>query len=191
MSAQKFPNNITAGNTLVFTIDSDTHSPDDGYSAVLYLRGPSQGSPMFNVEFYARAVYGDQFKFVISATETAKLSEGRYLYAIVAYKVGSPSSLYGSPSVMQFTIEQGDTYVAPRADLNTETDFRTHAEIVLDNIEAVIENRATKDQKLYKINQRELERTPIADLLKLRDKYKSIVLAESKQAKYTLQTRMP
>ena len=51
-------------------------------------------------------------------------------------------------------------------------DGQDHIEKVIDTIEAVIEGRASKDQEGYKINDRELRRTPIADLLLLREKYK-------------------
>ena len=51
-------------------------------------------------------------------------------------------------------------------------DARSHVQRVLDAIEAVLEKRATLDQEQYRINNRELRRTPIADLLKLRDRYR-------------------
>lgn len=61
---------------------------------------------------------------------------------------------------------------------DTAQDLRSHAGRVLDAIEAVIESRATKDQERYSIAGRELWRTPIADLLRLRDYYRAEVLRE-------------
>lgn len=58
---------------------------------------------------------------------------------------------------------------------------KTHAQRTLEAIEAVIEKRATMDQERYRINNRELYRTPIADLLKLRDLYR-LEVAREKQA---------
>ena len=58
-------------------------------------------------------------------------------------------------------------------------DPRTHAQKVLESIEAVLEGRATKDQQSYKINNRELVRTDIADLLKLRETYRAEVAREA------------
>jgi hypothetical protein len=43
----------------------------------------------------------------------------------------------------------------------------------LDAIEATIEGRASKDQESYSIQGRSLARTPIADLILLRGKYKA------------------
>lgn len=57
-------------------------------------------------------------------------------------------------------------------------DSRSHAEKVLDAIEAVIERRASKDQEEYSIGGRSLKRTPIGDLIRLRDKYKAEVARE-------------
>ena len=48
-----------------------------------------------------------------------------------------------------------------------------HVRRVIDAIEAVIERRATKDQKSYSIDGRSLERTPIDELLLLRDRYRA------------------
>ena len=62
---------------------------------------------------------------------------------------------------------------------STGYDARTHARIVLDAIEAVIENRASKDQERYMIAGRELWRTPIPMLLKLRQTYRAEVKAQA------------
>lgn len=48
-----------------------------------------------------------------------------------------------------------------------------HIHRVLESIEAVIEKRATIDQERYTINNRELWRTPIPQLLELRDRYRA------------------
>lgn len=54
----------------------------------------------------------------------------------------------------------------------------SHAQKVLDAIEAVLEKRATLDQQRYSIADRELVRTPIPELLLLRDRYRSEVRRE-------------
>ncbi|WP_342627563.1 hypothetical protein AAC691_15525 [Nguyenibacter vanlangensis] len=59
------------------------------------------------------------------------------------------------------------------------TDIRSQNRRTYDAICAVIENRASMDQQSYKINNRELVRTPIADLLTLRARYKSLVAQEN------------
>ncbi|WP_123711612.1 hypothetical protein [Sinobacterium caligoides] len=64
----------------------------------------------------------------------------------------------------------------------TVGDDRTHAKRVLAAIEAVIEKRASRDQMAYSIDSRSLSRTPIADLMLLRDRYKTMVAMEDKKA---------
>lgn len=72
----------------------------------------------------------------------------------------------------------GETKVAQdMASAPAGYDGRSHAQRVLAAIEAVIEGRASVDQESYSINNRSLSRTPIADLLKLRDRYRSEVNA--------------
>lgn len=57
-------------------------------------------------------------------------------------------------------------------------DDRSHARIVLDAINAVLENRATKDQEEYQIGHRSLKRTPLNELYKFRQQYQGQVRSE-------------
>lgn len=75
-------------------------------------------------------------------------------------------------------VDHGTMKLLPRYDADSALDDRTHAKKMLEAIEAVLENRATKDQEEYTIGTRSLKRTPIADLLALRDKYRAEVRAE-------------
>lgn len=59
------------------------------------------------------------------------------------------------------------------------TDTRSQNRRTYDAICAVIENRASMDQESYRINNRELKRMPISDLLKLRARYASLVAQEN------------
>ena len=58
-------------------------------------------------------------------------------------------------------------------------DLRSHARKVLTNIEAVLEGRATLDQMSYTIDGRRLDRTPLADLMNMRDRYRRDVARET------------
>ena len=57
----------------------------------------------------------------------------------------------------------------------------SHAKIVLDAIEAVIENRATMDQSSMSIAGRSLSRLSIDELLTFRARYRAEYLKEVKQ----------
>ena len=62
----------------------------------------------------------------------------------------------------------------------TSASVRSHAKIVLDSIEAVIENRANIDQSSMSIAGRSLSRMSIDELLTFRDRYKAEYLKEVK-----------
>jgi len=70
------------------------------------------------------------------------------------------------------TVDSGTWEVIANRDAAT-SDPRNHVKKVLDAIESVIEGRASKDQESYSIQGRSLSRTPIADLVALRDKYRA------------------
>lgn len=79
----------------------------------------------------------------------------------------------------RITIDSGTWEIQPNRD-TTASDPRNHVKRVLDSIEAVIEGRATKDQENYSIQGRSLSRTPIPDLLVLRDRYKAEYVREQR-----------
>lgn len=116
---------------------------------------------------------GNQHRFAVPATATAGWAPGTYRYVIRA-QLGAEVDQVDAGSII---IQPNMATVQPGAEI------RTHAAIVLANIEAVLEKRATQDQQRYTINNRELWRTPIADLLLLRSTYRTIVLQEQRKAR--------
>jgi hypothetical protein len=116
------------------------------------------------------AASGTAHAVTVAAATTAAYAAG--LYAWVAW-VESGAERY--------TVDSGELRVLPDLRAGTATaaqDVRSHARRVLEAIEAVIEGRATRDQEEYRIADRMLKRTPIADLLALRDRYRAEVAAE-------------
>lgn len=116
----------------------------------------------------AATIDGDEFVFSADASTTATWSAGDYWYSV---RVTSGSAVQ--------ELESGQVTVLPdMATASSGYDGRTQAEIALAAIEAVLANRATKDQDRYRINNRELYRTSISDLVKLRDFYRDLVNRE-------------
>ena len=112
---------------------------------------------------------GDDFSVSVAKATTAAYAEG--LWSWVAQVANGTE---------RYTVDSGSINVLPDlATKSTGYDARTHARIVLDAIEAVIENRASKDQERYMIAGRELWRTPIPMLLKLRQTYRAEVKAQA------------
>ncbi|MTH79413.1 hypothetical protein [Paracoccus aestuariivivens] len=111
---------------------------------------------------------GAMHRLQASAPITAEWLPGRYVWALRA--------LRGS-DVIEY--QTGDLLIgADIASLTSGFDGRSHARRVLEAVEAVLENRASIDQERYSINNRELWRTPVADLLMLRSRYRDEVRRE-------------
>lgn len=108
---------------------------------------------------------GEQHSITADAATTAEWEAGQYWYSVRATSAADGS-------VQQ--VEEGTLQIMP--DLSAagaSYDGRNHVEKTLEALEAVIEGRASKDQERYRINNRELYRTPIGELLKMRAQYKA------------------
>lgn len=127
----------------------------DGWALTLIMRGPAA------IDLVATAD-GDTHILSAAATTTAAWAPGPYQ---VALRVTDGTQVV--------EVDEGLVrIVADLAGIAAGHDGRGHVRRVLDAIEAVIEGRATKDQESYKINNRELVRTPISELLKMRQTYR-------------------
>ena len=153
MSCVNFPEKIGAGLTFDVLLTLTAYPAPD-WSVTVYLRGPSA------IDLQAVAE-GSQHRIHADATTTASWAAGEYWYTMRATRAGE---------VVE--IETGQVTVVPdMASAGANYDGRSQAQIALDAINAVLAKRATLDQERYRINNRELYRTPIADLIKLRTFY--------------------
>jgi hypothetical protein len=121
------------------------------------------------------APQGDAFLFTAPAATTSGWAAGTYWYSLRATQ---------GTAIM----EAGSGELTVIADLSAVTgvyDGRSQAEIALAALDAVIAGRATRDQQRYKINERELWRMTIADLLKLRAYYSGKVARERTNSQKT------
>lgn len=151
------PLSFESGLTVKWTKDlSEDYPADDGWS-LQYNFINSSGK--FTVNAVAD---GKQFSNTISAATSAAISSGIYQWTARVTKDGEV-----------YQVGTGHCEVLKNLAVLTATEVRTHVKKVLDAIEAIIENRASKDQMGYTIEGRTLERTPIPDLLTLRAKYKA------------------
>jgi hypothetical protein len=157
-----FPAKIGAGLTfdLLLTL---TAYPAPAWAVSVYLRGPSSIS-------MTAAAEGSQHRFRKELGETANWAAGDYWYTLRAVDAATGDMV---------EVECGQVTITPDL-VNAAVGFdgRTPNQIALDAIEAVIAQRATLDQERYRINNRELYRTSIPDLLKLRDHYVRLVKRE-------------
>lgn len=155
---------FAAGTTFASLLTLTAHPAPD-WGVELIMRGPMA------IDVTASPI-GAQHALSASAAVTATWQPGIYWWAIRATQGAEVAH-----------VDEGQITVTPDlAAITGPHDDRSHAERVLAAIEAVLEKRATTDQQKYTINNRELWRTPIADLLLLRSRYQAEVAREkSKQ----------
>lgn len=135
------------------------------WALTLLLRGPAVIDLTANRD-------GARHVWDIAGGLTKDWTPGEYAYAIRATN--------GEDIV---EVESGRVRIVPDlAAMPAGDDGRSPNRIALDAIEAVIAKRATQGQERYRINNRELYRTPIVDLLKLRAHYLERVAREQAQA---------
>ncbi len=141
--------------------------PPATYSLKYSLRLGGAGTT--EVEIAATGSGSDYLVEVPSAT-TAAYTAGTYAWQ--AY-------ITRTSDAQRILVGTGTVTVVANRDAST-ADPRSHARKVLAAIEAVIESRATKDQEEYSIAGRSLRRTPLEDLIVLRDRYRADVQAEDR-----------
>lgn len=158
------PGELRAGDTWKWTVTLADYPASAGWSVTWRFRNAAGGFEA------TAAASGDDHAVTLAAATTAAFAAGTYAWAAQAAKAGE-----------KYTVDTGTLLVNPDVFAGTASaayDARSHARIVLDAVEAVLENRATLDQESYEIAGRALKRTPLQDLLKLRQHYLAAVQSE-------------
>lgn len=151
------PARVTAGLTLSRLVDLCLY-PAPAWTLTVVLRGAS-------VVNLTAAAEGAAHRLVADAETTGAWAPGRYWFA---------ARVEGDGGV--FEVANGTLQVDPDlAQAGEGYDGSTFAERSLVAIEAVLEKRASLDQERYRINNRELYRTPTTELTRLRDYYRAEV----------------
>lgn len=161
-------NLLTAGDTLDFETSVPEYPSSGGWTLKYRLAPRSAGTA---IDLTATAE-GDGYRVQAAAATTATWAAGFYTW-----------TAYVEKAAERYTVGRGQLEIrAASTTLAAGSDGRTHARKVLDAIEAVLEGRATLDQQEYAINGRSLKRTPIADLMRLRQLYRNEVQGEEAAA---------
>lgn len=158
------PLKVTAGDTLTWRRnDFSNYLPADGW-ALSYVLINAEGKITINA-----ATSGTGYLITVAAAISADYTAG--LYKWQAYVTNSGTG-------ERVNVGKGSIEVLPNFSAAATYESRSVVKQTLDAIEAVILGRASQDQESYAIMGRQLKRTPIEELLKLRDKYKSLYAAE-------------
>ncbi len=155
----KEPDIFVVGDTVKWNRTDLSDYPATTWTLTYYFYNSSKS---FSV---AATADGSTYSVVISATTSAGYTAGDYKW-----------DAYVSYGTERYKVDTG--YVTLKANSGALTggtgyDYSSTIKKIFDAIEAVIYGRASKDQSSYTIAGRTLERTPIADLIRLRNFYKS------------------
>lgn len=158
------PTELRAGLTWQWTREDLVDYPASTWTLKYWLK--KTGATGANLSIPAVAD-GDYFDVTVAASTTATYTAGEYTWVAVV-TAGSEA----------FEVDHGRLTILPRYDAASNLDDRSHARVVLEAIEAVIEGRASKDQEEYTIGNRSLKRTPMKDLREMHTYYANKVAAE-------------
>lgn len=162
---QTEPTEITAGDYIQWLIPGgDYPAPDWDLSYTLI-----NDSNKYDVT--AADSGGDHLVTIDNATS------GAFVAGVYKYQ------RYVSNGSQRITTGSGEITINPDYSSAATLDTRTQTKRILDAINAVIEKRASVDQESYQIAGRALRRTPMADLIKLRDRYQAMYSAEQRAEK--------
>lgn len=159
------PSQVRAGSTLTFSIALADFSAGESW-AITYDFRTKDGSSIS----FTSAASGSSHLVTVPFATTATWLKGLYSGTGVV-----------SNGVQKFEIWRGKLQVLENVAAMAEgADLRTIARRTLDNIEAVIEGRASSSILNSSVEGTTLSRIPFADLIGLRDRYVSIVAAEDR-----------
>tara|TARA_R110001599_G_scaffold187500_1_gene381983 strand:+ start:325 stop:942 length:618 start_codon:yes stop_codon:yes gene_type:complete len=158
------PTEWVSGDTIIWDTQVPDYPATDGWTLSYILKSQNAHIASFNA-----SADGADYTVTITASTSDGYTAGEYHYQAFVTK-----------GAERFIVDNGKVTIKKNFADSGNYDDRTHAKIVLDAIESVIEGRATKDQESYSIAGRSLERTPIPQLLVLRDRYRAEVVREDR-----------
>jgi hypothetical protein len=114
----------------------------------------------------------DYYLFQVSSATSALFETGYYHWQLEITETASGNRI---------VVDRGEFRAVADLD-NNGADPRTHAEIMVDKIESLLQGRADKDVSSYSIQGRSLSKMAISDLLLWRDYYRKEVVKERRDS---------
>ena len=166
---KEVPRAIVIGDHVQFKLtEFSSDYPNTSHSMTFMARSGTGANVEFSI---AASNSGDDYLFSASSNATAAFTAGLYHYQIEVLETSSNNRLI---------LDQGELDVTVDLDVNA-VDPRTHAEKMLQKIEAVLENRADADVSSYSIAGRSLTKMSPEELLTWRDNYRREVKAHRRK----------
>ncbi len=149
------PKKLHAGDSVAWGRAVPEYLASAGWALHYVLHGPQ-------VIEIAAIEDGDAYRVEIAASTTRDWASGKYRWA--AYVIG--------PGDQRYTIETGSIIIAPNLLLAEPSDVRSHAQRMLELIQAALEKRIPRDEQSYEIDGQRLDRIPVERLMELRRTYR-------------------
>ena len=157
---EKEPVKIYKGETVVWNRKDLTDYPVGSYAMSWTARLESNGGTAFSATV---TEVEDYYKFTLDNSATGGYTTGDYFWVLKVTQSSDSEELI---------IDSGKITVKDNY-FGTTGDTRSHAKIMLDKIESILEGRADADVSSYSIQGRSLSKISINELLQWRDYYKA------------------
>lgn len=163
------PDKIVVGDRSVWRKSNlGTDYPSSAYSVAYVSRISSGGGTH---EFTVTGVADDNdYLFTITSVASANFDTGHHHWQLEVTRTSDSERI---------VLQTGSWDII--TDLDNNVDPRTHAEIMVDKIETVLQGRADADVLSYSINGRSLSKMPPGELVEWRDYYRREVALQHKE----------
>lgn len=163
------PTEIVVGDYIQWRrVDLGTDYPNTAYAATYVARITGGGANEIQL---AGSAYGNDYLFAVSSATSALFTPGYYHWQLEIVRNSDSNRI---------VVDRGDFRAIVDLDVN-QSDPRSHAEIMVDKIETVLQGRADADVLSYSINGRSLSKMAPTELSEWRDYYKREVLMERRK----------
>ena len=156
--------------------DLDADYPNDQYTATYVARITGGGANEITITGTA---YNSDYLFTISSATSAAFAAGYYHWQLEIVRDSDSNRIVVDRNTFTAIVD---------LDVN-QSDPRTHAEIMVDKIETVLQGRADADVLSYSISGRSLSKMTPDELVQWRDYYKREMVMQ--QRKERLRRGMP
>lgn len=148
--------------------DIGTDYPNDLYTATYIARITGGGANEITI---TGSAYNDDYLFTVSSATSAAFTAGHYHWQLEILRNSDSNRI---------VVDRGDFTAIVDLDVNN-SDPRSHAEIMLDKLETVLQGRADADVLSYSIAGRSLTKMSPEELVTWRDYYKREVVIERRK----------
>ena len=157
---EKEPITIYKGETVVWNRKDLTDYPVGSYAMSWVARLESNGGTSFSATV---TEVDDYYKFTLDNSATGGYTTGDYFWVLKVTQSSDSEELI---------LETGKITVKDNY-FGSTGDTRSHAKVMLDKIESILENRADADVSSYSIAGRSLNKLTVEELLRWRDYYRA------------------